>query len=514
MKPWPSKYDPLDAGPQYLEDLATGYWFSEVFYTAMEMGLFTVLDPSGRSAAQVADELGCAPESFPRFLKALCAIGLLTTDGQLFFTTQLARDYLVKGGEKYLGDSILWRKYLQPNWRSLGDCLKAGGRTLYPDNEDSSALIERTRRYIHAMDAVAKLKASEMLPIFAQAIGEGELLDVGAGSGAVAAAFLHEFPGLRATLMDLPHVLDCTAELMKEKGLDQGVTYLAANILEPWPLAVGRFQLVILSNIIHAYDEAETLKILAKAAECLAEDGFLLIHDFFPEHFPERAFLCDLNMLINTYNGRIFPSGFVQDALTHLGLHPGTLIPLRTDTGLIIASRTETARKRLNPNRTSQLAARIKALGFRQVLPVPVSVVQVNEWVPLRCRFGCPYYGKPHCPPNAIPPRKTGEILRDFKQALLLEGEPPTLLFQRRVLQAEKEAFLSEYYKAFAFWAGPCSLCASCEDSGCRNPKDARPSMEAAGIDVFETVRRAGLPLQTLPTKDAYVKHFALLLLE
>jgi hypothetical protein len=38
--------------------------------------------------------------------------------------------------------------------------------------------------------------------------------------------------------------------------------------------------------------------------------------------------------------------------------------------------------------------------------------------------------------------------------------------------------------------------------------------MEGAGIDVFETVKRAGLTIRTLNEGDAFVKYFALILLE
>jgi hypothetical protein len=38
--------------------------------------------------------------------------------------------------------------------------------------------------------------------------------------------------------------------------------------------------------------------------------------------------------------------------------------------------------------------------------------------------------------------------------------------------------------------------------------------MEAAGIDVFETARKAGASVQTLRDRDEFVKYFALLLLE
>ena len=54
------------------------------------------------------------------------------------------------------------------------------------------------------MDAVARTKAGQMVPIFEADGLEGEILDAGAGSGAMAASFLDHFPLLRATFMDIP----------------------------------------------------------------------------------------------------------------------------------------------------------------------------------------------------------------------------------------------------------------------------------------------------------------------
>ncbi len=83
------------------------------------------------------------------------------------------------------------------------------------------------------------------------------------------------------------------------------------------------------------------------------------------------------------------------------------------------------------------------------------------------------------------------------------------------MLGAEKEAFKAGFYKAFALWAGPCALCGACLEEGiCRNPGDSRPSMEGSGIDVFETVKRAGLTLRTLSDKGDFIKYFGILLLE
>lgn len=510
------KHDPQDLSPQYLEDLATGYWFSEVLFTAVEAGLFTLLAGGGMRAAEIAGALGFDPQGTERFLDALCALGLLGRDEEVFFNTRLSDTYLVKGREHYQGNSILWRKYLTDSWRGLRECLEAGGRVAYPPAEESGeSMRQRVGKYIRAMDDVAGTKVREILPVFAGVFDTGRILDVGAGSGAVAAGFLEGFPGLAATLVDIPEVLEFTKEMMEARGLGSRITCHPANILEPGTLPEGPFDLVILSNIIHAYSEQDNALLLSRAAGCLGAGGYLLVHDFFPEHRPEKAALLDLNMFINTYNGRVLSARWVREQLEAQGLFCTELVPLQTDTALVIAAGDAGALERLQLTPEQRLLSRIRSLGFQEVRSIPAAEVHIPDWVDLRCRYGCENYGRPHCPPNTPPPEKTRAALRDFSAALLLEGEPPARDFQRRVLAAEREVFRMGYYKALAFWAGPCALCPSCPESGpCRNPREARPSMEGCGIDVYETVRRAGLSLRTLQDRQDYVKYFALLLLE
>lgn len=507
--------DPQDCSPQCLEDLATAYWYSEVLFAAVEMDLFSLLEQSGKTAAEIADALGFSCQGTGRFLAALRALGLVMENGGCYYNTAVSSEYLVRGKNGYQGNSILWRKMLVRSWRGIMDCLKAGGRVDYPEDEDPEEQRSRIHQYIRAMDDVAREKTKEIVPFFEGLFPEGELLDVGCGSGAVAAGFMERFPSLKGTLVDLPVVLEFTKSLIRERGCGGRVSYCGCNILEPWPLPVEHFDLVILSNIVHAYSQREIPQILKQAARCLNRRGFLLVHDFFPEHYPEKAALFDLNMLINTYNGRIFPADWVRNRLADEGLFVTELVPLKSDTALIVASkdRSRLANLRLDP--VSRLVQKIYSLGFKNVVAFPPRDVQVSDWVDLRCRFGCSYYGSPHCPPNSPTPEKTRKVLGCYSSALLLEGEPPTGKFQRLVLDAEREAFLAGYHKALAFWAGPCSLCKECASDGkCRSSKHARPSMEASGIDVFETVRRAGLSVRTLKDRAEYVKYFALLLLE
>ena len=510
------KHDPQKDGPQYLEDLATGYWFSEALFTAVELEIFTMLSSEGKSIDEISCSLECVPPGIKRFLHALCAMGLLHEDDNRYFNTSLSQTYLVTGKPEYQGASILWRKNLAPYWADLTDCLRTGGRVrCNPEQEDPVLQAQRIRSYINAMDCIARTKVQEILPLFGEMPAGGEVIDVGAGSGAIASGFLEHYTSLHATLLDIPEVLKYTDEMLSTRGLEKRVTYCPANILGAWPIDKGRYDLVVLSNIIHAYSEKELAHIFEQAMQCMKEEGILMVHDFFLEHCPEKAALSDLNMLINTYNGKVFSQEAVREELDRLHLFSLNPVALNTDTSLFFAAKKEDVLAHIRIDPSTRLIAQIQALGFRHVSLIPAKDVHVADWTDLRCRSGCKRYGSPHCPPNSPSPQKTRSLLGDFSHALLLEGEPPTKAFQRKVLRAEREAFISGFHKAFAFWAGPCSLCISCPSDGtCLNTKEGRPSMEGAGIDVFETVRRAGSSLRTLSAKTDFIKYYALLLLE
>mgnify|MGYP001163511971 FL=1 len=140
----------------------------------------------------------------------------------------------------------------------------------------------------------------------------------------------------------------------------------------------------------------------------------------------------------------------------------------------------------------------------------------VEPWVQLKCRFGCSKFGKyKTCPPYTPTYKETRELMSCYESAILIEGQPPAKQFEGMLLKLEHKANLSGFYKAFSLNAGPCPLCTECDVEGtCPMPENARPSMEACGIDVFETVRNNGFEIKFLKHKTEYVKYFGLLLLE
>ncbi|MFX1452559.1 MAG: DUF2284 domain-containing protein [Promethearchaeota archaeon] len=167
---------------------------------------------------------------------------------------------------------------------------------------------------------------------------------------------------------------------------------------------------------------------------------------------------------------------------------------------------------------------------------ISANKVIVGDWPRYKCMFGCEVYGNTLCcPPFVPPPEETKKILVEYTHALLIgfKGEVSGPIMknhrkmQKTMIKLEKKAFDLNYPKAFVFSTGTCLLCKKCikqeldDDidplmarTFCRHRNKARPSMEAAGIDVFSTVENVGLKLETITEKNLdKLKYFGLLLI-
>jgi Predicted metal-binding protein (DUF2284). len=123
----------------------------------------------------------------------------------------------------------------------------------------------------------------------------------------------------------------------------------------------------------------------------------------------------------------------------------------------------------------------------------------------LKCMYGCSDWGKGHtCPsrPGSLKPWEYQTILEKYKWGIIIHSTDKKIS-QEVSFAIEREAFLKGYY--FAFSMSDCAICKECaghRGMECVNPKKARPAFHSVGIDVFKTVRKFGLPIETL--KDEF----------
>lgn len=164
-----------------------------------------------------------------------------------------------------------------------------------------------------------------------------------------------------------------------------------------------------------------------------------------------------------------------------------------------------------------ELKQRAVELGASESKIIDVKTVKAASWVRYKCQFGCSGFAQSlTCPPYSPTPDETQKILNSFKKAILIHCKSRAHVdISKVVIKMEREAFLAGYYKALAMGAGPCRLCRECNLKGeCRNRQDARPSMEACGIDVYSTSRSNGFSIETLDSTRCKANYFALVLIE
>jgi len=159
-------------------------------------------------------------------------------------------------------------------------------------------------------------------------------------------------------------------------------------------------------------------------------------------------------------------------------------------------------------------AKALKAAGAKVISPRNVFTA---EWVRVKCQFGCEGYGERlTCPPFSPTPQQTRRVLDEYEVGVLIHYDSEDWeQVKDIVVTLEREAFLAGYYKAFGLGSGPCTLCESCHpEKGCRHPEQARPSMEACGIDVYRTARTAGFPIEVVRDYSCPQNYYGLLLLQ
>ncbi len=160
------------------------------------------------------------------------------------------------------------------------------------------------------------------------------------------------------------------------------------------------------------------------------------------------------------------------------------------------------------------IVERALGLGAKAAKLISPQEVVTEPWVRWKCQFGCDGFNSSLCcPPRSPRPEETRRVLDSYRRALLFEAKrgSPT----RIAAKLERELFLAGHYKAMGLGAGPCRLCDSCAlDEGCRKPDEARPSMEACGIDVYATARKQGFQIQVVTSPEDPQHYFGLVLID
>ena len=334
MVPGFKEIDPLHLGFQFLENLSTAYWYSQVLFTGIELNLFQFLEQGIVSVKALSREANCHGTELLRLLRAMEGIGLVTCQEDNWYNTQASSLFLVPGKKDYMGQFFLYRKYMRSQWETLTQkiCLEREKSMAAPSYE------ERNRRYVASTDTLVRQKAREIVQLLTPEQITGPILDIGGGAGSLIRTLQTRSPGTRAILFDIPEVIAAAHTLYPAKKEWENITPVSGDFRTHE--FEEKFSLICMSNFLHTYGPEEARQLLLKACTLLAPDGILILHDYFPDRrgrVSEKGVLYDLAMMLNTFNGVCHDSSTITGWLAEARIKPIGITDLNTDSTVIMA---------------------------------------------------------------------------------------------------------------------------------------------------------------------------------
>jgi predicted O-methyltransferase YrrM len=101
----------------------------------------------------------------------------------------------------------------------------------------------------------------------------GTIVDIGGANGALACGFVAANANAKGVVYELPHVVELAAEYARGQGLSDRVSAVAGDFFQSVPAG----DLYRLKFILHDWDDASYVKILANCAKSLSPNGRVIV---------------------------------------------------------------------------------------------------------------------------------------------------------------------------------------------------------------------------------------------
>jgi SAM-dependent methyltransferase len=300
--------------------LGHGYQRSMILLCALKLGVFRALSNGPLGDSALARRIGADAAKLSILLDALVALGLLSKTALRYRNSKVAREFLLPGARSQ--ESILLH-HLDgwSDWGRLAATVRAGrAQRGGPDGGYQE-------NFIRGMEENSRERAAAVARKFPVGVGE-RVLDLGGGPGTYAVAWAKAYPGSDVTVFDTPGTLRVTRKILSEKGTEARVRLVEGDFLKD-PIG-GPYDLVWISQILHAFPRADCLKLLRKARLALAPGGRAAVQEFLVsegKRSPPGPTFFSVHMVAVTEGGRAYAAGEVSAMMKSAGFRKVAVDP-------------------------------------------------------------------------------------------------------------------------------------------------------------------------------------------
>ena len=322
------------SGPEKILKMAQCFMESRILLSAAELNLFTLLQKTPLSLTEIITHIKGDAKALAALLDAVAALGLLQKKDDCYFCEPAVARHLAADSPMTVLPMVLHAASLWTRWTRLTDV--AMGVPAPTTRNDLFRTGDELQSFIGAMHSIGEPMARQITADVKP--GEAKsLLDIGGASGTYTIAFLRTSPDMKATIFDIPDVIEMARARLGDEGFMERTTLVSGNFYrDELP---GRHDLVLLSAIIHSNSPEQNLDLYRKIFRVLTPGGRLLIRDHVmdPDRIrPKDGAIFAINMLVGTLGGSTYTykeiasdldaAGFADISLIRKGEHMDAVV--------------------------------------------------------------------------------------------------------------------------------------------------------------------------------------------
>ena len=298
----------MSPDPAPILALIEGFRRSKAMFAAVALGAFDRLERGPATSAALAADLGAEAEPLARLLDGCVGLGLLRKCDGRYVNEPVASAYLCRDSDRTLVGYILYSNdVLFRLWAHLEDAVREGGHRWKQTFGNDGGIFDHffqtdgaMRTFLKGMHGFGVLSSPEVVAAFDLSRFH-RLVDLGGATGHLAMAACQRYPNLRATVFDLPRVIDVAREeVERAPGMASRIDLIGGEFFAD-ELPEG--DLYAVGQILHDWSDGKVRTLLDKIYRRLPEGGGLLVVEKLlaeDKTGPASVLMQSLNMLLCT----------------------------------------------------------------------------------------------------------------------------------------------------------------------------------------------------------------------
>ncbi|MEE9378376.1 MAG: methyltransferase [Candidatus Lokiarchaeia archaeon] len=284
-----------------LMDKLVSYWKTQIIYSIVKLRVLEHIKSGKNTFQTLIEEINIPQQSLDIILKVLVLWHFITEEKGIYQVRYIG-DLLTEDNPKSLKyAAIMWGEEHYLIMAKLLDALKTYkpqfkemfGNDFFQylnKNEEKCDTYNRAMlEYSIDYDEIIKLYDFNNSKV---------IIDIGGGSGVLLSKIIKKFNNInKGILFDLPNIVENARVLLQNHEMREKIEFMSGNFLDNIPIKADA---ILMSRIIHDWDDNNAIKILRNVHNSLEDNGHLLIFEtIVPEDLKKDiGITLDFNLLV------------------------------------------------------------------------------------------------------------------------------------------------------------------------------------------------------------------------